>query len=164
MNPQLSLFGDTSHQSTATHAVLVRSHLRRVKGEPIQRPDPSDYVEQARQEDKRRAESRDTGLLAPHNGQATSQAAAESLTTEHLQNQERRVLDALRTAGQQGLTREQLADITGIRLTDICRVCNGLAALTEGAQRAGRVARVTDGPDTRKSRAGRAQKIVRGIV
>jgi hypothetical protein len=136
MSTTLSLFSEfDTPQATGKTAVLVRSPLRHVKGSER--------------------------LLPPHNHSATSKAAAESLTTDHLQSQDRRVLATLQKAGKGGLTREEIAKRTGIELTDVCRVVNGLAGATRGALRANRPRLVEDGPDTRLSSHGRSQKIVR---
>lgn len=145
MSTTLSLFSEfDTPQATGKTAVLVRSHLRHVKGS----------------EASLKGSER---LLPPHNGSATSKAAAESLTAEHLQSQERRVLAALQSAGKRGLIREEIAKRTGIELTDVCRVVNGLAGATRSAQRANRPRLVDDGPDTRLSSHGRGQKVVRTL-
>jgi hypothetical protein len=142
MSTQLSLFNEPTQQSTATASVLVRSHLRHVKGGKPTAP---------------------RSHTAPHNGQATSHAAADSLSSGHLQAQEARVLAALRSVGSAGLIREQIAAMTGIEITDVCRVINGLARATKGAEKANRPKLVEDGPQTRRSSHGRSQKVVRAL-
>ena len=107
----LSLFSEfDTPQATGKTAVLVRSHLRHVKGSERLTAAPTDYVEQARQEDKRRAESRDTGLLAlpPHNATATSKAAALAVQSQQATQLER-VLQLITQAGTRGTTRADIA-------------------------------------------------------
>jgi hypothetical protein len=184
MTEQMSLFNEPVQQSTATAAVLVRSHLRHVKGgkptapkEPQKRTETinglprqdsyhSDYISEAPSNpEAEKALASVFGLksLPPHNGTQTSRAAAESLTSEHLQAQEARVLSALRSVGSAGLIREQIASMTGLELTDVCRVVNGLAGVTKGAEKANRPKLVEDGPQTRRSSHGRSQKVVRAL-
>ena len=144
MSTQLSLFGDITPQSTARAAVLVRSHLRTVKGAAGASPAPK-------------------GNRAPHNGTDTSRYAATSLSSEHLQAQEAKVLAVLRSVGKAGLTREQIAAMTGLEITDVGRVVNGLARATRGAEKARRPRLVEDGPEKRVSSHGRFQKVVRAL-
>ena len=61
----------------------------------------------------------------PHNGSATSRAAAASLTPAHVSEQERKVL-AFVASCPNGATREQIADGAGLRLASSCARCNRL--------------------------------------
>jgi hypothetical protein len=154
---QFNLFDEPLPQSTATREVLVRSYLRSVKGaEKPARP----FTRPAQ---PRKAQRGTDSPSAPHNGTDTSRAAADSLSSKHIQAQEQRVISVMRDAGKRGLIREEIAKRTGLELTDVCRVVNGLAGATRSAQRAGRPTLVTDGPDTRRSSHGRSQKIVRAV-
>lgn len=117
MTIQLDRFGEPATQSTAPAAVLVRSHMRHVKGRTAPRQDPQDYIEQARQEDIRRANSRDTGLLvtAPHNGSHTSRAASRAVTQSGQQaTQLAQVLRIITKAGERGTTRADIAHAMNI--------------------------------------------------
>jgi DNA-binding IclR family transcriptional regulator len=63
-------------------------------------------------------------FTAPHNGTRTSIAAARRIQSS-LADQERRVLDVLSTSPQ-GLTRQELADVSSLRLASVCGRANSL--------------------------------------
>ena len=130
---QLSFF-DAPPASYA--AVPVRSHVRRVKSAhpaPVQR------------------ERSTARHQAPHNGTTTSKQAADALTDSGIAtSQYARVVACVRQSGAQGLTREEIAQQVGIRLSAVCgrvneAIKNGLL-FEEG---------------TRKSVEGFAQKVVK---
>jgi hypothetical protein len=157
---QLNLFNEPTQQITAQSNVLVDSHLRHSKAGhgAVQ---VRSYLRRVNRVSESPAKGNPT---APHNGSHTSREAAESLSSEHLQAQEALVLRAVRSAGKRGLIREQIAALTGLEVTDVCRVCNGLAGTSEGARKARRPVLLSDGPDTRRSSRGRGQKVVRAVA
>jgi len=98
MTRQLDLWGDPAPQSTATAAVLVRSHLRRVKG-----------------------------TQAPHNSTQTSRAAAQAIEDSgKLETQLLRVLQLVNRAGDRGITRADIAHAMNKPQSTICARVNRL--------------------------------------
>lgn len=57
---------------------------------------------------------------------ATSQAAAESMRGEPSARQRQQVLDELLRCGQHGATREELGDLTGLKIQSVCGRVNEL--------------------------------------
>jgi hypothetical protein len=157
---QMDLFGDTANQSTAQANVLVDSHLRHSKAGP-ETVQVRSYLRRVSRVSESPAKGNPT---APHNGSHTSREAALSLSSEHLQAQETLVLRVVRESGKRGLIREDIATLTGLEITDVCRVCNGLVGTSEGARKARRPSLLSDGPDTRRSSRGRGQKVVRAVA
>lgn len=148
------LFGEPSPQSSDTAAVLVRSHLRRVKGSAL--PDThanrtqSPNVGRNGQSGGNAHEER----LAPHNGTDTSVGAARAITRSGgSTRQEREVLACVRALGETGGTRKDIAMLTGIVESTVCARVNRMVA--NGVL-------VEDG-ETRVPRHGgaRPQKVVR---
>lgn len=98
MTTQLDLFGEATQQSTAQANVLVRAHLRRVKG-----------------------------TQAPHNGTATSRAAARAVTESGQQaTQIAQVLRLINKAGERGTTRADIAHALGKPQSTVCARVNRL--------------------------------------
>jgi hypothetical protein len=185
---QMDLFGDTATQSAAQSNVLVdshlrhskagqgtvqvRSHLRRVKGNPATSAELDrksiEHHERERLQSAGNSVNRhlpiNPNITAPHNSSHTSREAALSLSSEHLQAQEALVLRVVRESGKHGLIREEIATLTGLEITDVCRVCNGLVGTSEAARKARRPSLLSDGPDTRRSSRGRGQKVVRAVA
>lgn len=101
---QLSLFGDSSPQSLATAAVHVRSHMRRVKGAESAHRGPQGQT-----------------ATPPHNGTATSRAAARHVGAAGMALDQRgKVLRAITEAGGRGTTRADIAQATGIIQSTVC--------------------------------------------
>lgn len=98
MTRQLDLWGDPAPQSTATAAVLVRSHLRRVKG-----------------------------TQAPHNSTQTSREAARAIEDSgKLETQLLRVLQLVKRSGDRGITRADIAHAMSKPQSTICARVNRL--------------------------------------
>lgn len=100
MSTQLNLFNEPTQQSTATAAVLVRSHLRHVKGgKPT----------------------------APHNSTKTSRVAARAIEDSgKLETQLLRVLQLVNRAGERGITRADIAHAMNKPQSTICARVNRL--------------------------------------
>lgn len=64
---------------------------------------------------------------APHNGTATSKAAAKAIEP-HRDSQAGRVLAFVRASGQHGATREEIADGLQMRLASVCARVSELVA------------------------------------
>ena len=120
---QLDLFGNSSVQSHETSAVLVRSHLRRVKSAVAvgdrsnNAPCKPVYVD----EPATLSPSSPSPSPVPHNGTATSKAAAGVVEASGTgQSQKARILACLESHHQTGLTRAELSARLGISINAVC--------------------------------------------
>lgn len=144
MNPITpSLFSEfDTPQSTAKAAVLVRSHLRHVKGsekpysapqEPQKRTETinglprqdsyhSDYISEAPRDpaaEKALASVFGLDSLPPHNGTTTSKSAALAVQSQQA-TQIERVLQIITQSGARGTTRGDIAHQMGKPQSTIC--------------------------------------------